>query len=60
MQNRHITIGNCSPPYSGGSGSAKPCSGLRPLHGFAPPHFASPCLAAQALIRAGKTSVIVD
>jgi len=39
-----LTNGNCSPPCSGGSGSAKPCSGLRPLHGFAPPHFASPGL----------------
>ena len=37
---RRLTNGNCSPPCSGGSGSAKPCSGYRPLHGFAPPHFA--------------------
>ena len=36
---RHITNGNCSPPM-GGSGSAKPQSGLRPLCGFATPHFA--------------------
>jgi len=41
----------------GGSGSKKPQSGLRPLCGFSPPHFASPGLASQALIRAGKTSV---
>jgi len=54
---RHITNGNCSPPFSGGSGSAKHRSGYRPLRYFAPPHFASPGLAAQALIRAGKTSV---
>jgi len=37
-----ITNGNCSPPCSGG---------------FTPPHFVSPDLAVQALIRAGKTSV---
>jgi len=52
-----ITNGNCSPPCSGGSGSRKQQSGLRPLCCFLPPHFASPGLAAQALIRAGKTSV---
>ena len=34
--------------------------GLRPLRYFAPPHFASPGLAAQALIRAGKTSSILN
>ena len=39
IQKRHITNGNCLPPM-GGSGSAKPQSGLRPLCGFAPPHFA--------------------
>jgi len=54
---RRITNGNCSPPFAGSSGSTKPQSGLRPWYGFAPPHFASPDLAAQALIRAGKTSV---
>jgi len=35
----HITNGNCSPPCSGGSGSAKHRSGYA-LCGFAPPHFA--------------------
>jgi hypothetical protein len=44
-----------SPPV-GGSGYEKPQSALRPLWGFSPPHFASPGLAMQALIRAGKTS----
>ena len=29
-----LTSGNCSPPCSGGSGYAKPLSGLRPLCGF--------------------------
>jgi len=33
---------------------------IRPLCGFAPPHFASPGLASQALIRAGKTSVTLN
>jgi len=37
---RHITNNNCSPPCSGGSGSAQHRSGLRPLRYFAPPHFA--------------------
>jgi len=41
----------------GGSGYAKPQSGLRPLCGFAPPHFAVAGLAAQALICNRKTSV---
>ena len=27
-KNRHITNGNCSPPFSGGSGSAKRQSGF--------------------------------
>jgi len=31
-----------------------------PLRYFAPAHFASPGLAAQALIRAGKTSFIFN
>jgi len=44
-------------PCSGILGYTKPCSGLRPLQGFFPPHFCSPGLAAQALIRAAKTSV---
>jgi len=52
-----LTNGNCSPPCLGGSGSAKHRSGNRPLRYFAPPHFASPGLASQALIRSGKTSV---
>jgi hypothetical protein len=30
------------------------------LCGFSPPHFASPGLAAQALIRAGKTSYTAE
>ena len=51
-----LTNGNCSPPM-GGSGYAKPQSGLHPLCGFTPPHFAVAGLAAQALIRNHKTSV---
>jgi len=38
------------------SGFRKTPVGLRPLWYFALPHFASPGLAPQALIRAGKTS----
>jgi len=56
QQNHRITSGNCSPPF-GGSGSKKPQSAQAPLCDFSPPHFASPGLAAQALIRAVKTSV---
>jgi len=41
----------------GGSGYAKPQSGLRPLCGFSPPHFAAAGLATQALLRSRKTSV---
>jgi len=52
----HITNGNCSPPM-GGSGYAKPQSGLRPLCVFSPPHFAVAVLVSQALIRNRKTSV---
>jgi len=51
-----LTNGICSPPCSGGSGSAKHRSGLRPLRYFAPPHFAVAGLASQALIRNRKTS----
>ena len=52
-----ITNGNCKMPCSDILGYTKPCSGLRPLQGFVPPHFCSPGLATQALIRAAKTSV---
>ena len=53
----HITIGNCyggdyAPPP--GFQSARSPKGS---HASFHPHFASPGLAAQALIRAGKTSV---
>jgi len=41
----------------GGSSSRKLQSVQAPLCSFSPPHFASPGPAAQALIRAGKTSV---
>jgi len=57
MLEQHITNGNCKMPCSGILGYTKPCSGLRPLQGFVPPHFCSPGLATQALIRAAKTSV---
>jgi len=53
---RRLTNGNCSAPM-GGSGYAKPQSGLRPLCGFSPPHFAAAGLATQALLRSRKTSV---
>jgi len=55
-QNRRITNGNCSPPIRR-LGFRKTAVGLRPLCGFAPPHFAVAGLAAQALIRNRKTSV---
>jgi len=42
---------------TGGSGFQKIAVAQMPLYNFLPPHFASPGLAAQALIRAGKTSV---
>jgi len=47
---------NAAPPARR-FGFRKPQSGLRPLSGLAPPHFASLGLASQAIIRAGKTSV---
>jgi len=36
---RRLTNGNCTPPF-GRLGYTKPQSGLRPLCGFSPPHFA--------------------
>ena len=53
----HITNGNCKMPYSDILGYTKPCSGLRPLQGFVPPHFCSPAKPTVSLIRAAKTSV---
>jgi len=46
---------NASPP-DGGSGSVRLGRSLRSLPRLAPPQFASPDLATQALIRAGKPS----
>jgi hypothetical protein len=44
--NRTVTA---SPPYDG-SGYKKPCSGLRPLHGFVPPHLGQKSLLRNALL----------
>ena len=55
-EKRHLTNGNCSPPF-GGSGSKKLQSAQAPLCSFSPPHFVVAGLAAQALIRNRKTSV---
>jgi len=54
----HITNGNCSPPYSGGSGSAKPQSALRVFVRFRSTTFCG-CrsLLRKALLRNHKTSV---
>jgi len=57
--NRRLTTGNCS------GGDCAPPPGFQSARSWAyahshaslHPHFASPGLAAQALIRAGKTSV---
>jgi len=57
MQNRHITIGNCSPPWSGGSGSAKHRSGFALCGCFAPPHFCCCWNASRSFIATAKTSV---
>jgi len=59
MQNRHITTGNssggdCAPPA--GFQSARSWAYAH-SHASLHPHFASPGLATQAFIRAGKTSV---
>jgi hypothetical protein len=54
----HITNGNCSPPCSGGSGSAKPQSGLRPLYGFAPLHLGQGSLLRNALLPAPNVSYL--
>ena len=51
----HNRIVNASPPY-GGSGSVRLGRSLRSLPRLAPPQFASPGLAPQALIRAVKPS----
>jgi len=50
-----LTKDNCSPLCSGGSGSRKFQSAQTPLCNFIPPHFASPSLASQTLIRAATT-----
>ena len=50
--NRSVTA---SPPY-GGSASAKPCSGLRPLQGFAPAHLGQGSLLRNALLPAPNVS----
>ena len=50
--NRSVTA---SPPY-GGSASAKPCSGLRPLQDFAPVHFGQESLLRNALLPAPNVS----
>jgi hypothetical protein len=48
-------IVNASPPY-GGSGCVRLGRSLRSLPRLTPPQFASPGLAPQSLIRAGKPS----
>jgi len=50
--NRTVTA---SPPY-GGSTSTKPCSGLRPLQGFAPAHLGQGSLLRNALLPAPNVS----
>ena len=58
--NRSVTA---SPPY-GGSASAKPCSGLSLLQGFAPEHleqgrcFATPYYLPQTTVTAGTLNDI--
>ena len=51
----HNRIVNASPPY-GGLGSVRLGRSLRSLPRLTPPQFASPGLATQALVRAGKPS----
>ena len=57
--NRRLTTGNrsggdCAPPSGFQSARSWACAHS---HASFHPHFASPSLAAQALIQAGKTSV---
>ena len=51
----HNRIVYASPPF-GGSASAKPQSGLRPLCGFAPAHFCGCWNAPRSFIATAKTS----
>jgi len=57
-QNQRLTNGNCSPPCSGGSGSAKPQSGCRPLCGFASPHLGQGSMLCIALLPAPNVSYL--
>ena len=57
---RRITNGNCSPPIRAVRATKNRSRAIALGAVLSPPHFASPGLAAQALIRAGKTSVTLN
>jgi len=60
MLGQRITTSKRFAALMGGLGYTKRRSGLRPLQRFVSPQFASPSLASQALIRAGKPSFTLN
>ena len=55
---RRITNGNCSPPCSGGSGSAKPQSGFALCAVLPPPHLGQGSMLRIALLPAPNVSYL--